>query len=158
MRPRLRLAGSILVAGLCGGAAPAAAQGLAPHDLRPDGVGPTNDARTSTAGDVVLVPDGPPISILPRYHAFERDFAAVFGAPVGGASSALEESLLLDLRRWFATRYGDSTFVRWVEGALATYDRVQEGATIERRGFDMRWNVDDMAEGKVGLEVRRSLD
>ena len=55
-------------------------------------------------------------------------------------------------------RWGDATVYQWIERGLALYARVQATTQLRRKGFDMEVEMDDVAEGKVGLRVQRSLE
>jgi hypothetical protein len=125
-------------------------------DWRPlPGPGPTRaEARAATAGDLAL--PSVRIPILSRYHEFERDFGVDFG--VRGLVDDRDGDVLDDLRARLDARWGDATVYQWIERGLALYARVQASTQLRRKGFDMEVEMDDVAEGKVGLRVQRSLD
>jgi hypothetical protein len=155
--PALRLAciGATL---LLAAAAPGIAQDGAKSLLEwtPEaGPGPTLlEARASTAGNLLLPPF--PISILSRYQEFEREFDGDFG--VEGLTRDQNGDVLDELRLRLDARWGDATVYQWIERGLALYARFQASTQIRRKGFDMGVEMDDMAEGKLGVRVQRSLD
>jgi hypothetical protein len=119
------------------------------------GPGPTLlEARASTAGGLLLSPF--PISILSRYQEFERDFDGDFG--VQGLTRDQNGDVLDELRSRLDARWGNATVYQWIERGLALYARFQASTQIRRKGFDMEVEMDDMAEGKLGVRVQRSLD
>ncbi|CAN5180363.1 hypothetical protein BH18GEM1_BH18GEM1_13210 [soil metagenome] len=121
--------------------------------LRP---GPTREARAVTAR--TLSRELPAAPILPRYSAFERTFAADFGFPMAGPEGLEErEDLLQELRTWAVSRWGETTFYSWVERALVAYAQIEASTRFEKKGFNMDVEVNDMAEGKLGVRVSREL-
>ena len=125
-------------------------------DWRPaSGPGPTRmEARAATASDLHL--PSVQIPILTRYNEFERDFGVDFG--VRGLLDDREGDVLEDLRARLDARWGDATMYQWIERGLALYARVQASTQLRRKGFDMEVEMDDVAEGKLGLRVQRSLE
>ncbi|HEY7472106.1 MAG TPA: hypothetical protein VIE68_07150 [Gemmatimonadota bacterium] len=125
-------------------------------DWRPQEVpGPTRqEARAATAGS--LLRPSATISILSRYHQFERDLYGDFG--VEGLARDRDGDVLTELRQRLDTRWGDATVYQWIERGLALYARVQASTQIRRKGFDMDLEVDDVTEGKLGVRVQRSLE
>jgi len=125
-------------------------------DWRPVvGPGPTRlEARAATAGS--LLRPVTPISILSRYHAFERDFDGDFG--VEGLTRDRDGDMLQDLRARLDARWGDASLYQWIERGLALYARVQASTQIRRKGFDMEVDMDDMSGGKLGVRVQRALE
>jgi hypothetical protein len=120
--------------------------------------GPTLEARAVTARSMLRDPAPAPPSVFLRYAAYQRDFAKSFGYPVLGLAVTDSENFWRDLERWLDTRWGDSSVTDWVERGLLLYARVQASTQFERRGFNMEMDVDDVAEGKFGVRVSRSLD
>lgn len=125
-------------------------------DWRPEsGPGPTRlEARAATASNLLL--PSMQIPILSRYNEFERDFGVDFG--VRGLLDDRDGDVLDDLRTRLDARWGDATVYQWIERGLALYARVQASTQLRRKGFDMEVEMDDVAEGKVGLRVQRSLE
>lgn len=125
-------------------------------DWRPSsGPGPTRmEARAATASNLLL--PSVQIPILPRYNQFERDFGVDFG--VRGLLDDRDGDVIEDLRARLDARWGDATVYQWIERGLALYARVQASTQLRRKGFDMEVEMDDVAEGKLGLRVQRSLE
>lgn len=134
----------------------AQAQQVAP-ERTPSLLGPTLEARAVTARSL-LDDAGSGPSVFLRYGAFERDFARSFGYPVLTLAVSDSENFWTDLEQWLDARWGDSRITDWVERGLLLYARVQATTHFERRGFNMQMDVDDVAEGKFGVRVSRSLD
>ncbi|MGH7543590.1 MAG: hypothetical protein ACREK7_06575 [Gemmatimonadota bacterium] len=124
----------------------------------PSLAGPTLEARAVTALSLLDDPGPGPPSVFLRYDAYEREFARSFGYPVLGLAVTDSEDFWRGLERWLDTRWGDSTVTDWVERGLLLYARVQASTQFEKRGFNMEMDVDDVAEGKFGVRVSRSLD
>jgi hypothetical protein len=120
--------------------------------------GPTLEARAVTARSLLDPTDPESPSVFLRYGVFQRDFARSFGYPVLGLAAPDSETFWSGLERWLDARWGDSTVTDWVERGLLVYARVQASTHFERRGFNMQMDVDDVAEGKFGVRVSRSLD
>lgn len=133
------------------------AQQVAP-ERTPSLVGPTREARAVTALSLLDDPGPVPPSVFLRYGAYQRDFAQSFGYPVLGLAVTDSENFWSGLERWLDARWGDSTVTDWVERGLLLYARVQASTQFERRGFNMQMDVEDVAEGKFGVRVSRSLD
>ena len=131
---------------------------LAAPARTPSLAGPTLEARAVTARSLLddLGPEPP--SVILRYDAFQRDFARSFGYTVGGLAVSDSQNFWSGLERWFDARWGDSSVTEWVERGLLLYARVQASTQFEKRGFNMKMDVDDVAEGKFGVRVSRSLD
>ena len=66
--------------------------------------------------------------------------------------------MLEELHARLNARWGDANLYQWIERGLAIYARVQASTQFEKRGFNMKMDVDDVAEGKFGVRVSRSLD
>lgn len=155
--PALRavfLSGTLLLAASATGWAQDRATSLL--DWRPaSGPGPTRmEARAATASNLLL--PSVQIPILTRYSEFEHDFGVDFG--VRGLVDDREGDVLEDLRARLDARWGDATMYQWIERGLALYARVQASTQLRRKGFDMEVEMDDVAEGKLGLRVQRSLE
>ena len=119
------------------------------------GPGPTRqEAAASTAGS--LLHPSIPTSILPRYYEFEREFDGDFG--VHGLTRDRDGDVLDELRDRLDARWGDASMYQWIERGLALYARFQASTQIRRKGFDMGVEMDDVAEGKLGVRVQRSLE
>jgi hypothetical protein len=110
------------------------------------------EARAATAGNLLL--PSVQFPILSRYNEFEREFGVDFG--VQGLTR--DRDVLGDLRARLDARWGDATLYQWIERGLAVYARVQASTQVRRKGFDMEVEVDDMAEGKLGVRVQRALE
>lgn len=125
-------------------------------DWRPEaGPGPTRqEAAASTAGS--LLHPSIPVSILSRYHEFELEFDDDFG--VQGLTRDRDDDVLDDIRARLDARWGNASMYQWIERGLALYARFQASTQIRRKGFDMGVEMDDMAEGKLGVRVQRSLE
>lgn len=122
-------------------------------------VGPTLEARAVTAQSLLRdsAYDSPSVQL--RYGAYERDFARAFGFPLmAGGYAAGSEGFWSGLENWLNGRWGDSTVFGWVERGLLFYARFQANTRFENRGFNMDLDVEDVAEGKFGVRVSRSLD
>jgi hypothetical protein len=133
------------------------AQQVAPART-PSLAGPTHEARAVTAMSLLDDPGSGGPSVILRYGAFQRDFARSFGYPVLGLAVTDSQNFWSGLERWLDARWGDSTVTDWVERGLFLYARVQATTQFEKRGFNMKMDVDDVAEGKFGVRVSRSLD
>ena len=125
-------------------------------DWRPQAEpGPTRaEARAATAGS--LLHPSLQVSILSRYHQFQRDFDGDFG--VEGLTRDHEDDVLDGLRARLEARWGEATMYQWIERGLAIYARVQASTQLRRKGFDMEVDMDDMSDGKLGVRVQRSLE
>lgn len=121
-------------------------------------VGPTLEARAVTARSLLRDSAYNSPSVQIRYGAYERDFARAFGFPLMTATYADSQSFLEGLENWLNGRWGDSTVFGWVERGLLLYARIQANTRFENRGFNMDLDVEDVAEGKFGVRVSRSLD
>jgi hypothetical protein len=119
------------------------------------GPGPTREARAVTARTSSI--ELPAAPVLSRYSAFERTFATDFGFPMGAEGLEVREDFLQELRTWAVSRWGETTFYSWVERALVAYAQVEASTRFEKKGFNMDVEVNDMAEGKLGVRVSREL-
>ena len=160
MHPSARLRSLTVCAVLIGGTWTAGrAQQVAPEARIPSlRAGPTLEARAVTARSLLHDAGPAPPSVFLRYGAFQRDFARSFGYPVLGLAVSDSGNFWSGLERWLDARWGDSTVTDWVERGLLLYARVQASTQFERRGFNMEMDVEDVAEGKFGVRVSRSLD
>ena len=155
--PTLRtacLTGALVFSLSAQGAGPAGTSSIL--DWRPqEGPGPTRvEARAATVASL-LHPSGS-TSILSRYHEFELDFGGDFG--VEGLARDRDGDVLTELQERLDARWGDATFYQWIERGVALYARIQASTQIRRKGFDMNLEMDDVAEGKLGVRVHRALD
>ncbi len=143
----------LFLSSLAAGTSPLLAQStessLGPAPL---GQGPTREAQAATVLDADQRP-GKSRPIL-RYQAFQRDFQRDFGLATPLASGA---GGLLGLRARLEERWGNTTVYQWLERGLAAYTWFRASTSTERRGFDIRMDTDDMAEGRVGVEMSRPL-
>jgi hypothetical protein len=121
-----------------------------------NGVGPTLDARAVTAQGLAMEP-APELEILLRHAAFERELAAVFGFPVA-SGSGVRGGFMRDVGLWMTEQWSDSRFDNWAQSALLAYARLQSSTRFERSGFNMGVDVDNVAQGKFGIRVSRSLE
>lgn len=143
---------------LVGGALPCARQAFAQSAGDADRPGPTRASVSSTAAALAdHARDATPVQVLPRFFAFQRRFQKEFGdepsaKPVDG------EEAVQDLEASLAARWGDSALLTWLQRGLALYARVAGYTEVQHKGFDMKVNVDDMPEGKVGVRVNRALE
>ncbi|HKY61422.1 MAG TPA: hypothetical protein VJP59_10470 [Gemmatimonadota bacterium] len=154
--PRVLMLGAILMAASW---SDVGAQQATPPSRTPAlQAGPTHEARAVTARSLLDPKDAESPSVFLRYDAFQRDFARSFGYPVLGLAAPDSENFWSGLERWLDARWGDSAVTDWVERGLLLYARVQATTHFERRGFNMKMDVDDVAEGKFGVRVSRSLD
>ena len=117
------------------------------------GEGPTREAQSATVLDEQVTPTEAPHPSL-RYQAFRADFERSFGPP-----GALDSPLggLLGLRARLEQRWGDTSVYHWIERGLAAYGWFRASTSMERRGFDIRMDTDDVAQGKLGVQMSRSL-
>lgn len=123
---------------------------------RPEaGPGPTRSEAAASTAERLLHPSIP-VSIVSRYSEFEREFDGDFG--VQGLTRDRDDDVLDDLRQRLDARWGDATMYQWIERGLALYARFQASTQIRRKGFDMGVEMDDVAEGKLGVRVQRSLE
>lgn len=116
--------------------------------------GPTREALMATALRMSAT-DAPPPDILPRYRAFADEFEAHFGA---GRSMLDDDDFLAILHQRLQARFGDTSIYGWVQRGLFFYARAKAFTEVERKGFNMQIEMDDMAEGKVGVRVNRTLE
>ena len=121
-----------------------------------DGLGPTLGARAVTAQGLAMEP-GPELEILIRHAAFERELAAAFGFPVA-SGSGVSTGFMHGVRSWMTEQWSDSRFDNWAQSALLTHARLQSSTRFERNGFHMGVDVDNVAQGKVGIRVSRPLE
>ena len=129
---------------------PARAQGEGPTRAQ----GPTREARAATVRDhVAETPEAP--RLLSRYHAFQRDFDIDFGVVPSRLVDRLDP--LLGLQARLEQRWGDTTLYHWLERGIAFYTWFQASTHRESRGFDITVAADDMAEGKLGVQMSRPL-
>ena len=120
----------------------------------PSRQGPTREARTATAhGYLGEQPASP--RLMPRYLAFQREFARDFG--VGGTALSTGVDPLLALRARLEARWGDHTVYEWLERGLALYARFQASTRMEKKGFDIKVQTGDVADGKLGVHMSRPL-
>lgn len=135
----------------------AIAQHSRPEPMLSNGVGPTLDARAVTARGLAMEP-APELEILLRHAAFERELAAAFGFPVASGSGVNRGGFIHDVGLWMTEQWSDSRFDNWAQSALLTYARLQSSTRFERSGFNMGVDVDNVAQGKFGVRVSRSLE
>ena len=120
----------------------------------PSRQGPTREARAATAhGYLEDTPASP--RLMPRYLAFQRDFAHDFG--VGGTALSSGVDPLLALQARLEQRWGGSTVYEWLERGLALYARFQASTRMEKKGFDIKVQTGDVADGKLGVHMSRPL-
>lgn len=121
-----------------------------------NGVGPTLDARAVTAQGLAMEP-ALELEILLRHAAFERELAAAFGFPVA-SGSGVRGGFMHGVGLWVTEQWSDSRFDNWAQSAFLTYARLQSSTRFERSGFNMGVDVDNVAQGKFGIRVSRSLE
>lgn len=131
---------------------PGAVRAQAPADqLQP---GPTREALMATAVRMSSTEARVP-QILPRYHDFERDFRTDFGP---GQLSQDPDDFMNGIHQRLTTRFGDTPVYQWVQRGLVLYARVKAFTEMERNGFNMAVEMDDVAEGKLGVRVNRAFE
>jgi hypothetical protein len=120
--------------------------------------GPTRESRVATARSFASTSPLPAPEILPLYGAFQRNFDAHFGLSAVGTDALSEGDFIEEVEKWLAARWGDRFLYTWVERALVVYAQVQASTHFEKKGFNMGVDVDDMAQGKLGVRVSRALE
>lgn len=115
--------------------------------------GPTREAGAATVRTVLDAENATP-RLAPGYLAFQRDFTHDFG---GRLSVSDRVSGVLGLRARLEQRWGDTSVYEWIERGLAAYGWFRASTRTERRGFDIRVDAGDMAEGKLGVHMSRPL-
>jgi hypothetical protein len=118
----------------------------------PSAGGPTREAQTATARAYLDTEPASP-HFMPRYLAFQRDFAHDFG--VLGPRVTDRVDALLGLKARLEQRWGDTALYEWLERGLAIYAQIQASTRTEGRGFDVRMETDDVAQGKLGVRMSR---
>lgn len=147
----------VLALSLLLGAEAASAQ-TPEDDVSPRHAGPTLEADAATVQPLGVHERGFDSPwIRDRYAAFAREFAADFGVAGLEAEAATSDMFLDALRRRLSTRFGDTTVYGWVERGLFLYARMKAYTEMESRGFDFEVEMDEMAEGKLGLRVNRAF-
>jgi hypothetical protein len=146
-----RISIGILIVGLLA-AGPAAAQESETLGPTTKSQGPTREAQAATVLDTSLMPAHPHPQL--RYQAFQRGFERDFGLP---ASLAGTTGGLLGLRARLEHRWGDTSVYHWIERGLAAYSWFRASTSMEKRGFDIRMDTDDVAQGKLGVQMTRPL-
>ncbi len=142
--PRLAFVLGVLLA------VPVAGAAQTPADDEP--LGPTREALMSTALRM-SAPPAPSADVLLRYDSFANDFRSHFGQSVESPDdfmNGMHQTLLL--------RFGDTPVYQWVQRGLVLYARMKALTEMERNGFEMEVEMDDVAEGKLGVRVNRSLE
>ena len=138
---------------------PPAARGQEAETIAPaERPGPTLEARAVTARSMARTPHLPAPRVLPRYFAYQRDFDDAFGYATANPFASDTTDFMQDLKVWVIGRWGETTFYDWVERALVMYAHVQASTRFQKKGFDMGVEVDDVAEGKLGVRVSRALE
>ncbi|HUP19134.1 MAG TPA: hypothetical protein VM778_04175 [Gemmatimonadota bacterium] len=146
--PPVRL---VLAAFVLSAALPVAARGQAADDAVSPG--PTRDALMATALRLSSRDAAAP-EILHRYQIYAQEFDAHF-LPDGSTES---EDFMASVDRRLATRYGDTSLYQWLQRGLVLYARFKAFTEVEHRGFNMQVEVEDVAEGKLGVRVDRALE
>lgn len=111
--------------------------------------GPTIGAWTDTASDLRTPQPELRADILPRHEAMQRELAAEFGA----TASDDKKGYPFGFDRW-----NDTAIHRLVKWGVSTYGQIRESTQFETKGFNLGVEVDDLADGKIGLRIDRSLD
>lgn len=151
--------GSARAAALLAAVATLAWAGVATAQTAPQGeafTGPTKQALSATARSLLVRDIPPPPHVLPRYIAFERRFDADFG--VAGTRPLQRGEILQHVEGEIAARWGETQFYRWLRRGVALYAQFDAWTEMERRGFDVEVEVDDVGQGKLGLKVARTLE
>lgn len=128
--------------------------GLAQSPAEEAALGPTRDALMATAVRMSSTEARVP-EILPRYHDFEVAFRTDFGP---GRLSQDPDDFMNGVHERLTTRFGDTPVYQWVQRGLVLYARVKAFTEMERNGFNMAVEMDDVAEGKLGVRVNRALE
>ncbi len=115
--------------------------------------GPTREAQAATVLDSSLTQHPTPHPSL-RYQVFQRGFQRDFGPPAPLGSSV---GGLLGMRARLEQKWGDTTVYQWIERGLAAYGWFRASTSMERRGFDIRMDTDNVAQGKLGVQMTRPL-
>lgn len=121
-------------------------------------VGPTRDATTATVRTMMDGSHPGSASVQERYDAFSREFARDFGV-VGNLGLVVRDASFVErVRGTLERNIGDTRVYGWLETSLLLYARMKAYTELERKGFDVEMEMDDMAEGKLGVRVARSLE
>ncbi|MDX1622450.1 MAG: hypothetical protein R3199_00505 [Gemmatimonadota bacterium] len=120
--------------------------------------GPTRDATTATVRTMMEGSHPGPASVQDRFDAFSREFARDFGVVEGLGVMGRDANFVERVRRTLERKIGDTRVYGWLETSLLLYARMRAYTELERKGFDVEVEMDDMAEGKLGVRVARSLE
>lgn len=120
--------------------------------------GPTKDASIATARTLTVQPALTDRMVQLRSESFVRRFAADFGVTSGGVEFSGDAGFLYRVHRTLEARWGDTNVYEWIERGLVFYARMKAYGEMERKGFDFEMDMDDVADGKLGLKVARSLE
>jgi hypothetical protein len=128
-----------------------------PDPLGPttSGEGPTRDAQVSTARSAVLEAQNATPKLMPRYLAFQEDFARDFGVLGPRISDRIDGALAFKAR--FEERWGDTDLYQWLERGIAAYSWLQATTRTEKKGFTIGVDANHVARGKVGIQMSRPL-
>jgi len=123
--------------------------------------GPPLRASVSSArafADAAHAVPGPGVRF--RHDSFAREFARDFGFRYASShADEQEEAHLLErLHRRLETKWGDTTVYGWVERCIALYAHFEALTSGDHAGFDMDLEVDDLARGRVGLQMSRAIE
>lgn len=116
-------------------------------------------ANVSTIRSFETVPAASP-GIRLRYDAFEAEFARDFGFRLisDDAENSGGNQVFQRLHRRLETQWGGTSIYGWIERCVALYMQIDAMTNTQHAGFDMSLEVDDMTEGRVGLQMSRQLD
>ncbi len=118
--------------------------------------GPTLESSAATAVRFNVSPLPAPVPIMPRYRAFQRDFASDFG--YGGPDPLTRDEMMSEVKDRLFARWGEAAWFQWLQRGLAMYARFQASTRFEGDGFDMKVEMDDVPQGKVGLKMSHALE
>lgn len=116
--------------------------------------GPTREARAATVHGSLDEPAATP-RLMPRYAAFQQDFARDFGVLGPQISNRVDRALALKSR--LEQRWGDTNLYQWIERGVAAYSWFAATTSTERKGFDIGVDTGRMAQGKLGVQMSRPL-
>lgn len=104
-------------------------------------------------------PPTPGPGIRVRYDAFEEEFARDFGLRPGALDIGNgSQNFFHRLHGRLKTQWGDTSVYGWIQRGVTLYTQFEAMTSAERGGFDMSLDVDDVNEGRVGLQMSRELD
>lgn len=121
----------------------------------PSSAGPTREAGANTAQGYLEQQRELTPRLLLRYRAFQRDFVNDFGVLPPTMGDRVDG--LIGLKARLDARWGDAAIYQWIERGFTLYAWIQASTRMEKRGFDLRVETDEMAGGKFGVQMTRPL-